>query len=92
MNIDVEESLIESWLHIIKKCQIVQNKWTTSTTWNEIEENCINKRKEKVISLINSNQYVKDIVGKYNIDTIFKQAECDLIGINYNLNENVYNN
>lgn len=46
MNIDIEESLIESWLHIIKKCQIVQNKWTTSTTWDEINKDIIKIRKD----------------------------------------------
>ena len=90
MNIDIEESLIESWLHIIKKCQIVQNKWTTSTTWDEINKDIIKIRKEKIISLINNNEYVNTIFGTRSLDTVFKQSECDLIGINYNLKENNY--
>lgn len=91
MNIDIEESLIESWLHITKRCQMVQNKWTISTTWDEIDKEILKKRKEDVIHLINTNEYVKVIIGKRYIDTVFKQAECDLIGINYNLkNDNYY--
>lgn len=91
MNIDIEESLIESWLHTTQRCQVIQNKWTISTAWDEIDKEIIEKRKEHIIDLINTNEYVKNIIGKRHIETVFKQAECDLIGINYNLkNDNYY--
>lgn len=90
MNIDIAESLMESWLHICMNCQVVQNKWTTSTTWDKIDEEMISKRKEDVIKLVESNKYINTMLGDRNINTIFKQAECDLIGINYNSNEDNY--
>ena len=90
MNIDIAESLIESWLHVVKNCQIVQNKWTISTTWNMNNRDEINKRKEEINKLKKKKPILRDLLKKRELDTIFKQAECDTFGINYNDVDNIF--
>ena len=99
MNITVDELLMETWLRAVNGCQIIQNHWTLSSSWNCEQgkgKEEIENRKRCAEALIKRHQKIKsrfvDTENNKNrsIDDFLKQTECDLIGVKYGLNEDEY--
>jgi hypothetical protein len=83
MKIEIGESLLSSWLRHIKECQLVQTNWKASGKWEL-------KNKEKLEKLMETSQVLFDEKYNYNIykgtqsiDQLIRQAEIDVLGINF---------
>ncbi|MCQ2535169.1 MAG: hypothetical protein MJ172_11490 [Clostridia bacterium] len=80
MKVEVGESLIYSWLRHIKKCQIVQNNWKSSSMWEPQHNEELEILMKDSQDYFNNKSY--DIYKKTkNIDQLIKQTECDALGI-----------
>lgn len=81
MKIEMGESLFYSWLRHVKKCQIVQTNWTSSSQWQVKNKD----RLEDIMSITKSfflNKYGYKIFKKTSsLAQLLTQAECDVIGI-----------
>ena len=77
------ESLLVSWLKHVKKCKIVQTSWKASNLWDSHNQ-------ELLQTIMNtSNEF---FMNKYNVDLfkktsnytqMLKQAEIDVLGIEF---------
>lgn len=88
MKIEIGESLILSWLKHVKECQVVQTNWKASYKWEL-------KNREKLQKLMDlSNElfllkYGYSIYkGNKSIEQLIGQAEIDVLGINFEDQEN----
>lgn len=91
MKIEIAESLVASWLRHEKGCQIVQTNWTALFCDNSIESSLLGN----IRGAFKDNWLNKLIIEKperfnslgifpnQDIDTIIKQAECDVVGLNF---------
>jgi hypothetical protein len=80
MKIEIGESLIYSYLRQVNNCTITQTNWKPSTNWKYSKISY--KKVEETFSLIKSNDSLSDVFPSEISQTI-KQAEIDVIGINY---------
>ena len=80
---DIGESMAASWLRHVKKCAIVTNNWTV-----DIEENYAFPN-EMVTLLENVKNAFEEkeikIFPKKELSSIIKQAECDVVGFQFDL-------
>lgn len=93
MKIEIAESLVASWLRHEKGCQIVQTNWTALFCDNSIEpppflldnirEAFNNNWLNELIIEKPERFYSLGIFPNQDIDTIIKQAECDVVGLNF---------
>lgn len=88
MKIEIGESLFVSWLKHVKKCQLVQTNWKTSSKWDLQNKNDID------LLMSHSASSCSEILG-YNIykntsslDQLLTQAEIDILGVKFSENEN----
>lgn len=88
MKIEIGESLFYSWLRHVKQCQIVQNNWKISSQWD-------NKHEDELVSFMGVidnyffNRYNYNIFkNNVSIKQLFRQAECDVLGIAITDNKN----
>ncbi len=87
MKIEMGESLIYSWLRHIHNCQIVQLNWKPSPKWAEKPTNELQCLMEDATRLF-EEQGLGRLFGKtQTVQQVFKQAECDALGIAFNSND-----
>lgn len=77
MKIEIAESLISSWLSHVQNCQVVQTNWKIAPSPSFDKEHFV------VNSLYEKG---KIYFGNRKIETIVRQAECDVLGIKFNCN------
>ena len=92
MKIETLQTLLLSWLRNVKRCQLVNTNWKSSSEWElkhkeileQIIQNCSNILKSKYGYNLHS--------GNSSKEQLLLQAERDLIGVSYdeNSNEHVY--
>lgn len=88
MKIEIGESLLLSWLKHIKECQIVQINWKASYKW-ELKNKELLENLMEASSQLFSEKYGYDIYkGTKSIEQLIGQAEIDVIGINFEENQN----
>lgn len=89
MKIEMGESLLYSWLKHAKECQIVQTNWKPSSSWQlHNKETLVNIM--DTVSNFFQEKYQINIFNKSSLDQLLKQAEIDVIGINYNPEPTIY--
>ena len=82
MKIEMGESLAYSWLRHVIGCQIVQTNWKTSPVWDVMNIEKLEMIKKQLADLKKTYD-IKVFAKKGSLKQIFKQAECDAIGIAY---------
>lgn len=88
MKIEVGESLILSWLKHIKMCKLVQMNWKASNGWELQHSNVLEQLMYQSHRLFQT-KYGYDLYKKNSgIGQMLKQAEIDVVGINFSGNEN----
>ena len=81
MKIEMGESLFYSGLRHVKKCQIVQTNWTTSSRWPLQHKAKLEELMSKTDKFF-SEKYGYGIYKKTSsLSQLLQQAECDVIGI-----------
>lgn len=92
MSVDIGESLVQSWLKHIKKCQIIQTNWKISPEWDvqqgKVPDNVMNQGGviKEVIDEVNrafSNDFT---LFNSKPSQVMKQLEIDAIGISFQKN------
>ena len=89
MKLEMGESLGFSWMKHVKRCQLVQTNWKVSPEWSD-ENSDAKERLQDIAEEIkkfyqetnNGGYYI--FRGNANLDQIFRQAECDMIGCSIN--------
>lgn len=83
MKIEVEESLLYSWLRHVKGCQIVQLNWKVSPKWDLKNEDKLIEIMEKT-NLYFEEKYNYRIYKNNSLNQLLSQAEVDVLGISMN--------
>jgi hypothetical protein len=82
MKIEIGESLLYSWLHHVKECQIVQTNWKPAPEW-ELRD------KDRIVEFMRKSdeRFAADfefVIYKNNsLDQLVQQAEVDVIGLSF---------
>ncbi len=83
MKIEMGESLILSWLKHCKKCKIVQLNWKPSLHW-------VSYNNKKSQELFKKMAVHFPVFKNSNYEQIIKQAELDVVGINFDSNDLIF--
>lgn len=80
MKIEIGESLLYSWLHHVKECQIVQTNWKPAPEWE------LRDREHLIEFMRTTNEYYQakngfSIYKGNSLDQLVRQAEIDVIGM-----------
>lgn len=81
MKIEMGESLIYSWLRHIKGCQLVQNNWKVSPSWNLKHEDELIKMMNEVDSYFKEHYNYEIFKKNSSLSQIIRQGECDAMGV-----------
>lgn len=81
MKIEMGESLIYSWLRHIKGCQLVQNNWKVSSSWNLQHEEVLLQLMEDTDSYFQERSGYEIFKKNSSLSQILHQGECDAIGV-----------
>ena len=81
MKIEMGESLIYSWLRHIKGCQLVQNNWKVSSSWNLQHEEALLQLMQDTASYFRERNGYEIFKKNSSLSQILHQGECDAIGI-----------
>lgn len=89
MKIEMGESLIDSWLNHIKKCQLHQMNFKLSSNWDipDLDEKL--KTYQDIMTNIEKQEDFQGIFKNANLTSLLKQAEIDNIGVDF-INSKLY--
>jgi len=88
MKIEIGESLLLSWLRHVKECQLVQTNWKASSKWE------LRDIEKLEVLMVESERHFKSkynyniFKGTSNVRQLISQAEIDVMGINFDGEEN----
>lgn len=84
MKIEIGESLLYSWLRHAKGCQIVQTNWKPSIkSWELHNAESLQKMMENAAAFFESEYEAKVFKGNASLSQLLQQAEMDVLGINF---------
>ncbi len=88
MKIEIGESLLLSWLRHIKECQLVQTNWKSSNKWELRNKEKLEMLMETSHELFNEKYNYNIYKGNSSIDQLIRQAEIDVLGVNFEEHQN----
>jgi len=80
MKLEMGESAIYSWLRHVKKCQLAQMNWKISPEWDQV----IPASSYQKLMCLAQERFESPFGNTQGISQLMKQAEIDVLGINYN--------
>lgn len=80
MKIEIGESLLYSWLHHAKECQIVQTNWKPAPEWELRDKDRLLEFMQKSDEYFQST-FEYGIYKGSSLDQLVRQAEIDVIGL-----------
>jgi len=89
MKIEMGESLIDSWLNHVKKCQLHQMNFKLSSNWDIPNENEILEQYQDLMTNIEKQEEFQGVFKNANLTSLLRQAEIDNIGVDF-INSKLY--